>query len=583
MQLAVLPMAQGAPAISMPFCLAVPTAHTAAPAAPSAASIATQLVLRQHQQQQMVAAAAALSAASGPAASPRHSASGSRHGKVRNHCPCCDGSCERDAREILRGRGAAHGSEEEAGKISVVCIGDSITAGVGATEARSTYPAHLQRLLGDDYVVTNLGACGAAMQRGSDLPYRKRLQWQAAQKVRADIIVIMLGTNDARPPNWNGPSRALQYEADYKALIDVMRANNSPDLKIHVAVPPPFYGHSAPAGSSVAAVNVSVKAVVNDIFPTLVPQIAQNMCLPTTPIPVFEALGGRSLSRPDLFPDGCHPNDDGYLLLAHTVLAALGMEPVPVEMQRAEQLVAPGAEPRAAPKLPGQQRHQQQQMTLATQAALQHHTLISTASAGAGAASTSLMSTMQQPVVPMMHAHQHHASTSVSAVATAAAVAAANGFMTSPMSAKTIPAAFDASQVSVVAAIAPAMGATVPPPLTPLASRSPMRRTRASTLDAFVHRHGGQHQSQRGGQQHNQPSSNQQRPSTSSRSRSTMYRSARNQRGSGNQASHHHHGRRQMHRMFAGQSHMCLSGRTMAASTPADWSTAVPVALVGSR
>lgn len=100
--------------------------------------------------------------------------------------------------EILQGRGVAHGSAEALGKTSVVCVGDSITSGVGASRAAATYPGHLQRLLGDDYVVTNLGACGAAMQRYSDLPYRRRVQWQAAQMARADIIVIMLGTNDAR-------------------------------------------------------------------------------------------------------------------------------------------------------------------------------------------------------------------------------------------------------------------------------------------------------------------------------------------------------------------------------------------------
>ena len=41
-----------------------------------------------------------------------------------------------------------------------------------------TYPAQLQRMLGEQYIVTNLGACAAAMQQHADTPYWKRLQWQ---------------------------------------------------------------------------------------------------------------------------------------------------------------------------------------------------------------------------------------------------------------------------------------------------------------------------------------------------------------------------------------------------------------------
>lgn len=196
--------------VALPLCypaMAMSVAPAATPA-PFTTTVAAQILLLQ---QGMAAAAPAPM----PLEAPR--------------CPCCDGSCERDAREVLRGRGAAYGSAEALGKISVVCIGDSITSGVGASTAASTYPGHLQRLLGDGYVVTNLGACGAALQRCSDLPYRGRVQWQAAQMVRADIVVVMLGTNDARPANWNAPGQALQFEEDYRALVDSMCRSNGMD------------------------------------------------------------------------------------------------------------------------------------------------------------------------------------------------------------------------------------------------------------------------------------------------------------------------------------------------------------------
>ena len=47
------------------------------------------------------------------------------------------------------------------GQISIGCVGDSITAGVHSSGPTMTYPAQLQALLSDQYVVTNMGACGS--------------------------------------------------------------------------------------------------------------------------------------------------------------------------------------------------------------------------------------------------------------------------------------------------------------------------------------------------------------------------------------------------------------------------------------
>mmetsp|Transcript_138519 Transcript_138519/g.359980 ORF Transcript_138519/g.359980 Transcript_138519/m.359980 type:complete len:221 (+) Transcript_138519:1-663(+) len=86
--------------------------------------------------------------------------------------------------------------------------------------------------------------------------------------------------------------------------------------------------------------NLMGQAVVNDTLPTLVPMMTKDAGITTTPIPVFEALGGRSLACPDLFPDGCHPNDLGYLLLAQAVCSGLGLDVV----SAASPLTAPTAE-----------------------------------------------------------------------------------------------------------------------------------------------------------------------------------------------------------------------------------------------
>merc|ERR1719480_402868 len=89
--------------------------------------------------------------------------------------------------------------------IRIGTIGDSITAGVHSTGGNHTYPGQLQIMLdtahgAGKYSVTNLGACGSTMLKKSNSPYWQRPQYKALTSGTWDIIVIMLGTNDAKDP-----------------------------------------------------------------------------------------------------------------------------------------------------------------------------------------------------------------------------------------------------------------------------------------------------------------------------------------------------------------------------------------------
>ena len=92
--------------------------------------------------------------------------------------------------------------------VLVGCVGDSITAGYKASSRQTTYPSVLQALLGDGYKVTNMGEGGATMRAGADSPYWLRRSYQTLTSNRWDILILMLGTNDAKdsssrgPPNW---------------------------------------------------------------------------------------------------------------------------------------------------------------------------------------------------------------------------------------------------------------------------------------------------------------------------------------------------------------------------------------------
>ena len=58
--------------------------------------------------------------------------------------------------------------------IKVACIGDSVTYGSGIEDRdNNSYPAQLQKMLGDEYVVGNFGKPGATLLVKGHRPYFK--------------------------------------------------------------------------------------------------------------------------------------------------------------------------------------------------------------------------------------------------------------------------------------------------------------------------------------------------------------------------------------------------------------------------
>mmetsp|Transcript_64106 Transcript_64106/g.151687 ORF Transcript_64106/g.151687 Transcript_64106/m.151687 type:complete len:307 (-) Transcript_64106:31-951(-) len=234
-------------------------------------------------------------------------------------------------------------------QISIGCVGDSITAGVHSSGPTHTWPAQLQQLLGDKYKVTNLGACGSTMLKQGNSPYWQRPQYKALTAAKWDIVVIMLGTNDAKDPGSHGPDNwphnctgaealSCPFAQDYASMINLIRTlgTTAAGPEIYVAIPPPLMALDAYGMN---------QTVINDVFPTLIPAINAANKLPNPAIDVFTAMGGASKSQ---FPKGgctlqtesvagckyfcdsqscdqCHPNDDGYKLLAATMQRGMGL------------------------------------------------------------------------------------------------------------------------------------------------------------------------------------------------------------------------------------------------------------------
>ena len=214
-------------------------------------------------------------------------------------------------------------------QIQVGTIGDSITAGVHSSGGNHTYPGQLQILLDGaypgKYKVTNLGACGSTMMKGANSPFWKRPQFSTLTSNKWDIIIIMLGTNDAKdsssggPANWphdcTGPN-ALQcaFAQDYASMIKLVRTlgkgGKAPD--IHLAVPPPLMASRAYGMND---------TVINDVFPKLVRSINAANKIPHDVIDVYAALGGTTDWR-STFPQGGCTVDNG------TVVSGKGSEGV---------------------------------------------------------------------------------------------------------------------------------------------------------------------------------------------------------------------------------------------------------------
>lgn len=124
-----------------------------------------------------------------------------------------------------------------ASAITVACVGDSITEGYLSSNG-GDYPHQLQTLLGSSYKVLNFGAGGRTMLKKGDNPYWRTGPLKQALASKPGIVVLMLGTNDAKFHNW-GPLHA-EFPVDYASMIAEFAAL-TPKPLIYIMVPPPLY------------------------------------------------------------------------------------------------------------------------------------------------------------------------------------------------------------------------------------------------------------------------------------------------------------------------------------------------------
>jgi lysophospholipase L1-like esterase len=188
----------------------------------------------------------------------------------------------------------------------IACVGNSITYGYGLNDREhQSYPSVLQSLLGKGDTVMNFGTNGCTMLKKGNQPYWDDINYKASTDFKPDIVIIMLGTNDAKPFNW---SHKEEFASDYKSLMEHYRKIGA---KVYVAIPAPVYGQG----------NFSIDAAIlnNEVVP-LIRKIADEANAPA--IDIFQSLSG----KPELFPDSVHPDVEGANLIAKAVWQAISKD-----------------------------------------------------------------------------------------------------------------------------------------------------------------------------------------------------------------------------------------------------------------
>ena len=189
-------------------------------------------------------------------------------------------------------------------KITIAAIGDSNTYGAGVIlkgRNRWSYPAQLARMLGDSYQVLNYGLNRRTLQRDGDWPYAANRFAEASLRARADIVLIMLGSNDARGDNWN----AEAYESELADLATRYRAGGA--SSVYLLTPPVAFANRR---------GVSERVVAEEVAP-IVRRVAERLGLPLVDVFAVTQHGVAS------HPDGIHLDAEASRLVAEAVAAAI--------------------------------------------------------------------------------------------------------------------------------------------------------------------------------------------------------------------------------------------------------------------
>ena len=177
---------------------------------------------------------------------------------------------------------------------TILCFGDSITAGYGLEDSNDAFPAVLQKKIDSlnlKYTVVNSGLSGETTAGG-----KSRIDWVLNQDI--DIFLLELGANDGL----RGVPLS-ETRSNLQAIIKTVK-EKSPKTKIILA------GMQLPP-------NMGQKYTTE--FKQLFSELAEANNLAFIPFILKEVGGIAELNQ----SDGIHPTIEGHKIVAHTVWKVL--------------------------------------------------------------------------------------------------------------------------------------------------------------------------------------------------------------------------------------------------------------------
>lgn len=177
---------------------------------------------------------------------------------------------------------------------TILCFGDSITAGYGLDDINDAYPGVIQSKIDSlqlDYEVVNSGLSGETSAGGLS-----RINWILNQEI--DIFLLELGANDGL--------RGIPLSETRSNLENIIKAVQAKDADITIVLAgmelPPNMGQD----------------YISE-FRTIFSDLATSYNLPFIPFILNEVGGVKELNQ----ADGIHPTVEGHQIVANNVWQVL--------------------------------------------------------------------------------------------------------------------------------------------------------------------------------------------------------------------------------------------------------------------
>lgn len=188
------------------------------------------------------------------------------------------------------------------GKKLIICVGDSITYGAGVIpwQKKQSYPAYLQKLLGENYQVVNAGMSGRTLLQSGDLPYIREKNYPKTFQAGQAVYLCMLGTNDSKPYNWDEEGFRREMEIFLKKYVAVVG-----NKAVFVMKPPKAF---CMEGNTMPVYDIRDEIILMECG--IIEEVAKKLSVSI--IDLYQL----TQTHKEWFPDGVHPNAEGNQQIA---------------------------------------------------------------------------------------------------------------------------------------------------------------------------------------------------------------------------------------------------------------------------